>query len=329
MKIIELDPHDSAQAGPWYAAMRAGAAAGRVSPLVTGETALLSSLRFNDSNPNMDRRGFGVWDRDVCLGTALLDLPQRSNPTAAELDVNVPPQYRGRGVGGALLRHSLDVAGSQGRTLITGELNIPGKQAIEDSDGGRFLLRHGFVSAHTEERLMLELPATVPAHDVPDGYSTVAWVGVPPARWLDSFAEMQTLMGRDVPTGDLGLEPPVRTGPEVAAGQQRLADQGYGLVTALVLGPAGSPVAYSMMFVPGDDPAHVIQDDTFVLRAHRGHGLGTVAKAANLGQLTEHFPQTRYVHTWTAEVNDAMRTINERFGFRAVETMHAMKLVTG
>jgi GNAT superfamily N-acetyltransferase len=329
MEIRALDVGDAKQSDTWYEALHEGAAAGRHAPLIVGRTALLTSLRTNDTNAAYDRRAFGAWDGTICLGTLLLDLPRRDNTDSAELDVNVPPAFRRRGVGGALLRHVLQLAASLGRTTITDEVNVPIGQTLERWPGGRFALSAGFVSVHTEERLMLDLPAEAPAHRLPDGYEVVSWLGVVPEQWWDSFAEMNTLMERDVPSGELDREPVVHNGQELAASQERLVRQGYGLVTTLVLGADRAPVAYTRMMVTGEDGVHVLQDDTFVLRAHRGHGLGTVAKAANLRQLGQHYPRARHVHTWTAEVNDAMRVVNERFGFRAVETMHAVQLTLG
>jgi RimJ/RimL family protein N-acetyltransferase len=63
-----------------------------------------------------------------------------------------------------------------------------------------------------------------------------------------------------------------------------------------------------------------------VLRSYRGRGLGTLAKIANLRLLARHFPQARHVHTWTAELNDAMHTVNARLGFRPMETTHELEL---
>jgi len=31
------------------------------------------------------------------------------------------------------------------------------------------------------------------------------------------------------------------------------------------------------------------------------------------------------VHTWTAEINGPIHTVNERLGFRPVETMHELE----
>ncbi len=139
------------------------------------------------------------------------------------------------------------------------------------------------------------------------------------------FAGMRTRMEHDVPSGDRDHTPGTFDADWVRASEASLVGRGYGIVTAMVVDAGGTPVAYTRMFVTVDR-AQVLQDDTFVLRAHRGHGLGTLAKVANLRQLAASHPEARHVQTWTAEVNDAMRTINERFGFREVETMHNIEL---
>jgi GNAT superfamily N-acetyltransferase len=76
----------------------------------------------------------------------------------------------------------------------------------------------------------------------------------------------------------------------------------------------------------GVPPADVLQNNTFVLRSCRGRGLGTLAKIANLRLLARHFPQARHVHTWTAQLNDAMHAVNARLGFRPMETTHELEL---
>ena len=62
-----------------------------------------------------------------------------------------------------------------------------------------------------------------------------------------------------------------------------------------------------------------------MLRAHRGHRLGTLAKVANMRQLAAVHPGVRHLHSWTADGNDAMLATNARFGFRAVEAMHVLE----
>ncbi|MEV6527888.1 GNAT family N-acetyltransferase [Longispora sp. NPDC051575] len=330
MEILALDPHHPS-AGTWYAAMYAGCAAGRTAPPVIGELSLLTGLRTNSTNPNSDRRAWGAWEGGRCLGTLLLALSRQDNTHLAGVDVNVPPEHRGRGVGAALFERGLAEARLAGRTVVGNEVNVTGELA--DSPGGRFALARGFVSQHTEQRLLLDLPladADLAAREREGaersaGYRALSWTGVVPAARVDDLVRLHNQMQRDVPSGDLDREPVAYDAERLTAGQTRSLAQGYGMVTTMVLDPAGAPAAYTMMYVAADGGS-AFQDDTFVLTAHRGHRLGTLAKAANLRLLAEHFPATGYVHTWTAQVNDAMRSINERFGFRPVETMHAVEL---
>lgn len=334
MDLRALDPSNATEAAAWYAAMHAGAAAERTAPAIIGEQAVLTSLRTNDANLVNDRRAFGAWDGPTCLGAATLGMPRQENRELAEVDVTVPPEHRRHGVGGALYDYAVAVARAESRTTFEDEVNVPPDQNLATSAGGRFALARGFVSQHVEQRLLLDvpLPATTldelarTAQQKATGYRVESWVGLTPDGWLESFARMHTLMEQDVPTGNLSRAPITYDAQKLQATEQRMIDQGFGPVTTLVLGPDGEPAAYTEMLVAEPGSADVFQEDTFVLRAHRGHRLGTLAKVANLRQLATRHPQTRHVNTWTAEVNDAMRTINERFGFRAVETMHEVEL---
>lgn len=336
MEIRRLDPHEQDQAEAVYRALRAGASADREAPVVEERDAFLVSLRDNDSNPNTDRRAYGAWRGGECLGAMLLGLPRRENKHIAEIEVSVPPGARRRGVGTALFTHARELAVVEGRRVLAAEVNAvsDGEAGLAESPGGRFALALGFAVKHTELRLLLDLPLAEPrvrelaggaaARSV--GYEPVGWVGPVPAELLDAFAELLTLMSVDVPSGELSREPLVYDARRVRGMEQRLLDQGYGLVTTLLLDPKGRPAGYTLMFVMGEANREVLQDDTFVLRAHRGRALATRAKLANLRLLAEHFPHAEHVHTWTAEVNDAMRAVNDRLGFRPVETMYELEL---
>ena len=338
MEIHRLGPHRPDENEAWYAAMRAAASTDRTAPVVVERDALLTSLRSNDSNPNYDRRAYGAWDGAQCVGTGLIELPRRDNTHLAELEVCVPPHARHRGVGQALFARLREVARQEGRTVLAAEVNAAGvgPHTLTASPGGRFALACGFVPKHAELRLLLDMP--VPqrrlgelieqaAHRAAEygEYQVTGWTGIPPLELLEPFAHMHTLMDADVPSGELSREPVVYDGARVLRIQQRLIEQGYGLVTTLISEARQGPVGYTTMFVMGGPNREVLQDNTFVLRTHRDRGLGTLAKLANLRLLAEHFPQAAHVHTWTAEGNDAMRAVNERIGFRPVETLHELE----
>ncbi len=171
---------------------------------------------------------------------------------------------------------------------------------------------------------MLPLPADGAA-PVRDGYSLTGWVGPCPQEHLAAYAAQRTAMGRDVPTGTLNVEPPVWDGARVRVAEGRHVKQGFTPVVTMARGPGGEYAGYTLILVMADQDGQVLQGDTLVLRAHRGHGLGAALKATNLARLVGVFPGSTRVHTWVAGTNTAMLAVNRRFGFRRVDSEAAVQ----
>jgi GNAT superfamily N-acetyltransferase len=323
MQVRELDPHGP-EADPWYGAFRAGSVAGRDQPTVASAESTLTSLRTTARNANVSRRAFGAWDGDECLGGVIVNLPRSANTHTTELELAVAPEHRRRGAGTALYEAAIAVARAHGRRVVSTELNVPLTQSLAEHAGGRFALARGFESKLTERRYLLGLPAAPVPADAPTGYQLHAWIGPVAPESATDLAVMRTLMEQDVPIGERDHEPNVFAAAQVLRSDERLAAAGWGMVTTLLRAPDGTPAGYTRIFV-NSDGLHAQQDDTFVLRAHRGRRLGAVLKSANLAQLAAHFPGVRHLHSWTADANDAMIATNRRFGFRPVEIMHVME----
>lgn len=117
-----------------------------------------------------------------------------------------------------------------------------------------------------------------------------SWAGLCPEEHLQAYADLQTAMNRDVPTGGMTREAVELDVERVRRGDQRLAENYLSLVVLATTTDGGEPAGYTQMFVPKADPENVMQDDTLVLRAHRGHGLGARMKAANLRLLPANHP---------------------------------------
>jgi len=90
------------------------------------------------------------------------------------------------------------------------------------------------------------------------------------------------------------------------------------LTAAAEHAPTGRLAAYTELGLPPGDSAPATQEDTLVLRSHRGHRLGLLLKAANLRQLREVSPGTTVVTTFNAEDNRPMLDVNEALGFRSI-----------
>jgi GNAT superfamily N-acetyltransferase len=332
MHIRLLDPHDGPAARRWYAARTAGLTADLEEPITEEESALLASMRTNDSNPHTFRQAWGAWDDAECIGTVMLDLRRRDNVHLATVTLAVPPEARRRGIGAALFGIVRDEAAAAGRTVLTAEVSTRVAEDLPVTPGGRFAAARGGVVTHTERRSLVGVPFTdealrgleAAAAERGTGYRTVGWTGVAPPDLLDTYARLNTLMQRDVPHPP-DREPPSYDAESLRAADQRLVDQGYGLVTTVVLAPGGGPVAYTTVCVLSGAGVDAIQENTFVLRAHRGRRLACLAKVANLRLLRASYPLARRLHTYTSDTNAPMRAINDRFGFRAVETTHTVE----
>jgi GNAT superfamily N-acetyltransferase len=181
----------------------------------------------------------------------------------------------------------------------------------------------GFVDQHVEDRWVLDLPwhGSAERSAAPVGYRIRSWAGACPDDLVQAYAGLRSAMARDVPTGGLTYEPPSWDVARVRGNEERTADR-YLAVVSLARARDGSPAGYTLVYLDRGDPDHVRQDDTLVLTGHRGRGVGTALKTANLREPDEHRDSRRLLHTWTARSNTAMRAVNTRLGFRAVESVH-------
>jgi GNAT superfamily N-acetyltransferase len=189
-----------------------------------------------------------------------------------------------------------------------------------------FLLHRGYRLEQVERGSRLAVPvdpevlarlSAEAAERTSEEYSLVTWVGRTPERWLDDFAALYTRMSTDAPTA--GLEEP----EDVWTVERLIADQVAGatgprtaLVTAALHQPSGHLVGFTELSVPSGTGRAASQEDTLVLREHRGHRLGMLLKIANLQQLAGKFPRVPSVTTFNAEENRFMLDVNEKLGFR-------------
>jgi GNAT superfamily N-acetyltransferase len=326
--VVPVDPHDDAAFRAWYDALHSGATAGRTAPVVTTYDALAASLR--DPGSTYRRTPAAAVEGNRTVGAALLELPLREDLTAADVEVAVPPEHRRRGIGTALWEWAAALADSEGRTVLQAEVNVPVGETEQTWPGSRFAHRFGFRTANVEDHLVVPLPLDVAALErlrdsveCADAYSIRCWVGAVPDDLVEAYADLHTGMARDVPTGELTREAAVWDVARVRESEERLARSYVALAAMAFDGDA--PVGYTLIYIPRAEPEHVLQDDTYVLEAHRGHNLGVLLKVANAGQLRAHVSAPGWLHTWTATSNAAMQRVNARFGFRATETLHEVE----
>jgi GNAT superfamily N-acetyltransferase len=283
------------------------------------------------------------------VGAAVMGGDLQDNRSWADVGVFVHPAHRRRGIGTALADRIEAEADADGRhTLVTevmftepapeGPLLTPptGTGRAPADDPGIVLARaRGYRLEQVERRSVLPVPVAperlehlvAGAHEHAAGYRLHTWRDEIPDAWQDGFAVLETRMSTDVPSGEMDWAEEVWDARRVRdmVSRHREGDHGV-LVTAAEHVADGELAAMTMLTFPTGDAGFADQEDTIVLRAHRGHRLGMLVKAVNLQALTHAHPSVRRIHTWNAEENEHMLAINVALGFRSEGGSAALRL---
>jgi ADP-ribose pyrophosphatase YjhB (NUDIX family)/GNAT superfamily N-acetyltransferase len=324
--VREIDPADPVLFDAWYDALRAGVLAGREAALLGTREAFAVSMR--NPSPLKARLAVVALEDARVVGAMLFEYRLQDNLDTVDVEIDVPPENRRRGVGTALWQWAETRAAQLGRTIFQTELGIPS----EPWAGSAFAAKLGFTVEHVEDHLVVPLPydearlaSLRESAGELEGYTLTSWVGACPPEHQQAYADLHTAMDNDVPTGGMTRETVPWTVERLAASEERVA-RSYLALVSMAHTLDGEPAGYTLLYLSKDDPEYAQQDDTLVLRDHRGHNLGTHLKLANLDQLAKHRVAQPYLHTWTALSNTAMQKVNARFGFSTVEQNQELEL---
>lgn len=280
-------------------------------------------------------------DRASVVGAGSCSLTLKDSLTTASLQVVVRPERRRQGIGKALLAAMEHGAIAEGRTTLqswctqVGSTNADDPHAIAPSEGSGFIaadrasaqlmLGAGYTLEQVEVHSMLRVPvaaevidplAASAAEKVGDAYRLVSWVDRCPDDLVEAFARLRVAMV-DAPSAGMATEAAHWDAQRVREGEQRLKESHLTTLTTVAQHVATGELAgftELMRFEERLDSA--IQEDTVVVHQHRGHRLGMHLKVANLRLVESHWPNVRRIHTWNADENDYMRSINIALGFR-------------
>ena len=322
MQIHRVDADDDAAI---KALARIAAESSRFeNPYSTSYTAeeLREELRGHDSSVISEGYLAAVDDRPVAA--ALLELFMTDNTDKAWFTVDVVPQERRRGYGSQLLSFAERRAIEQGRTTLMTSAQYP-HDADDFHPYRRFLTSRGYAFSQAEVHRILDLPADAARlrrllhdaepHVATGGYTFAQFDGELPDHLLGGYCVLLNTMLTDAPRGEVEFEAGGLTPDHLRQRWALWRRQGRTAYTCVALAPDGVPVAHSQLLVPEHDPGKVFQWDTLVHRDHRGHRLGVSAKVHNLLTVQRAHPDRTRVHTWNAESNRPMITVNEAMGF--------------
>ncbi|WP_018347519.1 GNAT family N-acetyltransferase [Longispora albida] len=242
------------------------------------------------------------------IGLSWLGELESPNEQLAAICVNVHPAHRDRGIGSALLAPPVRAAELAGRPrLLTPCVN-------EASPGPAWVRHRGFQQAYRHHVQLLELGTQPAPSAVAAGYRLETWTGSAPDELLESYAAARRAID-DAPHHQMSYRSPRWTGSKVRDHEATRREAGLAhLVVAAVHEATGAVAGHTIVNIREGVPT-AQQDDTAVLAAHRGHGLGLAMKTAMLARLTAEYPQAERVHTANASDNEAMLRINRALGF--------------
>jgi GNAT superfamily N-acetyltransferase len=295
---------------------------------------------FSD-NPHRIRRHFIVRVDGRMVGRALVGWPTTPDSVEGGIYLEVLDSYRRRGIGSALLEHSEALTDSIERPVLQSELphtpiaggdRIPSPTGFGDlplaDPGVRFLLRRGY-SLEMVNRIS-QLDPVASAQTVAErldaalavagaDYRLVTWAGAAPEERYEDLARLKSAMDTDAPSAGMESTEDPWDVERIRDWDTRMQATGRLLLTAGAEHvPSGRLVAYTEIGLPRGEAPPATQEDTLVLKTHRGHRLGMLIKAANLRQLHAVSAGTRVVTTFNAEDNRPMLDVNEALGFRAI-----------
>lgn len=286
--------------------------------------------------PNWQKEGnpralYFAWVDDVIAGRGVFEVLAGDDSTAW-LQINVLPPYRGHGIGRALADVLEERGRNEGRSkllLYASSPDAPGERLASPTGFGsvplanrevRSLLASGYRLEQVERGSRLALPAQIDlsASEARSGaeYRVHIWVGPTPRGWLADMAVLHTRMSTDAPSA--GLEEPedIHTPERVAQDDANEQKSGRPMLTAVAEHiTSGKLAGFTRLSVPAEPDRPMAQEDTLVLREHRGHGLGMRLKLANLEFAQREYPGHPSVITFNAEENRYMLDVNEAIGF--------------
>lgn len=254
--------------------------------------------------------------------TATLVFPDRENLQVVVATVRVAPDLRRRGVGTALLRALLPEIRRRGRTAVVGH----GMKIGRESE--RWAAGLGFATVQRLTWQYLVVPEADPRAwrvDLPDGFRIRHWTDAAPDGLVDGFAVARTAIG-DAPTGGGSRRFPAWSVERVRQHEadMRAIGEEHRFVVAVHEATGTIAGLTEIAFLPGQTH-YCYQEDTAVLPAFRGNGLGRCVKAAMMQWLRADRPGLERVLTTVAADNSYMIDINHRLGYTTTHTVASVE----
>ena len=283
----------------------------------------------------------------VFVGRVGVDIPLEEGSKTAFWEIELLREAWGKGIGSAAYALVEQTARDHGRTVLQSWATHPaadgprieaptGFGSIPDDYAARFYRKHGYTLQQVERNSAFDLRGSYDEvqrlHDeatvAADGYRVLQWSPPTPAEYIDGYAWMKSRMSTDAPSADLEFDEETWDAARIRRHDARYTDADRMLlVTAAQHIATGELCAFNELVVGTDRTEASDQQDTLVLKEHRGHRLGMLVKCAGLLAWRDLAPDSPRILTYNAEENRPMLDINEAIGFAPIAYAGAWKKV--
>ncbi len=281
-----------------------------------------------------------------CIGRFGLDVPLEEDSRVAYVGIDILRDAWDPATAAA--GHDLIVATArqEGRTILQSwaerpeqsgpRLDAPtGFGSVPLDDVTQFYLDTGYTLEQVERISEYDLRSPIErlqalhddavAHS--GGYRVVQWQAPTPAEYAEGYAWMKSRMSTDAPAAALEFDEEQWDAARIADFESKYLEGGHTiLVTAAQHIETGELCAFNELVIGKNRDGASFQQDTLVLKEHRGHRLGMLVKTAGLLRWPEIAPNSPKMITYNAEENRPMLEINETIGFVPVGYEGAWKL---
>lgn len=278
------------------------------------------ATRMRMTSPLFVRQRWAAWAGPGNLAATLsVSRSTTDNLSIRDLDIEVDPAHRRRGLGTRLLARAVEACGTEPGLILQGWTmsRVPSGAAFAERVGAKagLRLRNSQLDLLAIDRALIRKWAAIE----PPGYRLEFIDGETPDHLLDNVVTVIRDGINTMPREALVMEDWKIT-PETVREWERMGRaRGQERRMAIVLQEStGASAAYTELFFDPRVPSILHQGGTATIPEHRGKGIGKWVKARMAQRVLDELTEARYIRTDNAGTNAAMLAINVGMGFKPV-----------